>query len=62
MKFADLPPDLQEKARSDVYCIHCQQSFRVDDFAEREFRGRLFIEAPCPRCGKAMTKPVGPEQ
>lgn len=62
MKFADLPQELQDKAKSDVYCIHCQQSFRVDSFEEREFRGRLFIESPCPRCEKQMTKPVGPER
>jgi endogenous inhibitor of DNA gyrase (YacG/DUF329 family) len=58
MKFADLPPEKQEKAVSDVFCVTCQKSFRLETFTEREFRGTLLIEGTCPTCGSPVAKPV----
>ena len=56
--FADLPADLREKALSDVFCIRCQKSFRLEEFTERQFRGNLIIEGKCPACGEMAAKPV----
>lgn len=58
MKFSDLPPEKQEKAVSDVFCMRCQKSFRLEEFSEREFRGTLLIEGKCPACGGPVAKPV----
>lgn len=58
MKFSDLSPEKQEKAVSDVFCMRCQKSIRLDDFIEREFRGTLMIEGKCPDCGEPVVKPV----
>jgi hypothetical protein len=56
--FNDLPEEIREKALSDVFCIHCQKSFRLGDFTEREFRGVLILEGKCPVCGESVAKPV----
>jgi hypothetical protein len=58
MRFSDLPPEKQEKAISDVFCIACQKSFRLATFEEREFRGTLLIQGKCPYCGAEVVKPV----
>ena len=58
MKFSDLPKEKQELAVSDVFCTQCQQSFRLDAFTEREFRGTLMIEGKCPQCAGPVVKPV----
>lgn len=59
MRFSDLPQEQQEKVISDVFCVHCQKSFRLQSFSEREFRGQLMIEGKCPGCGGVVAKPVG---
>jgi hypothetical protein len=57
-KFDTLPAEVREKALSDVFCIRCQKSFRMESFTEREFRGTLILEGKCPECGEAAAKPV----
>lgn len=57
-KFDTLPAEVREKALSDVFCIRCQKSFRMETFSEREFRGMLILEGKCPVCGDAAAKPV----
>lgn len=57
-RFADLPPEKQEKAVSDVFCMNCQKSFRLETFNERVFRDTLLIEGNCPTCGGPVAKPV----
>lgn len=59
MKFSDLPPEKQEKAVADVFCMQCQKSFRLESFTERMFRDTLLIEGSCPTCGSPVAKPVG---
>ncbi|HVT45889.1 MAG TPA: hypothetical protein VMT00_16045 [Thermoanaerobaculia bacterium] len=58
VRFADLPQEVREKAVGDVFCIHCQKSYRLEEFTEREFRGTLIIEGKCPVCGGALARPV----
>lgn len=57
-RFSELPDEVREKAVSDVFCIKCQRSFRLNDFTEREFRGTLILEGTCPHCGGEVAKPV----
>jgi PHP family Zn ribbon phosphoesterase len=59
MHFQDLPKEQQEKLVSDVFCIQCQKSFRLEQFTEREFRGVPMIEGRCPQCGNTVAKPIG---
>ena len=58
MRFEDLPPEKQEKAVDDVYCVSCQKSFRLEKFSQRVFRDTLLIEGQCPTCGGPVAKPV----
>jgi len=57
-KFDALPLDKKEKAVSDVFCIQCQRSFRLDPFHVSEFRGTLMISGKCANCGTEVAKPV----
>ncbi len=58
MKFERLPEHVREKAVSDVFCIGCQKSFRLENFQEAEFRGNLILTGACPNCGGEVAKPV----
>lgn len=59
MRFSEMPEEQQVKLLSDVFCIHCQKSFRLEQFTEREFRGVHMIEGRCPQCGNTVAKPIG---
>lgn len=57
-RFQDLPPEKQEQAVADVFCVNCQKSFRLENFTEKVFRNTLLIEGTCPTCGGPVAKPV----